>query len=70
MRHIDALFICTTPYQIVAAISLKNSLNISADIYITDQQLDYKNVVQRVESLNSLMRFVLFPGMRFVKKHM
>ena len=50
-RNIDALFLCATPYQIIAGIALKKSLNISADIYITDQQLNYKESASRIEKL-------------------
>ena len=66
-RNIDALFFCTTPYQIIAGIALKKSLNISADLYITDQQLYYKEAAGRIEKLGIFDAVRIIPWFQIKK---
>lgn len=42
---------CTTPYQIIAAISLKEQLKEKTDIYIVNQFKDSKHIAEKLDSL-------------------
>lgn len=66
-RNIDALFFCITPYQIIAGIALKKSMNISADLYITDQQLYYKEAASRIEKMGIFDTVQIIPYFQIIR---
>ena len=49
MLHREACFACTTPYQVMGAISIALQEKLKADIYIFGMFPRYKEVADRLE---------------------
>lgn len=58
MVSIDSCYFCTTPYQIIGAISLAEQQKETADLYIVGQFASFLKVAESIESLNLFHRVI------------
>ncbi len=58
IEYVDACYFCTTPYQIIGAISLVKEKNESADLYIIGQFSTFNEIAKRIEKTNIFRKVI------------
>ncbi|MBR6081595.1 MAG: hypothetical protein IKP62_01565 [Salinivirgaceae bacterium] len=68
MPNVDSCFVCTTPYQVMAATNYVTEGNVVADIYIVPQFNNARYIADNIRTLN-LFRNVVFVDTSAIEKY-
>ena len=68
MNSVDAMYLCTTPFQIMSAISLVINMNETADIYIDPQFSNAQEYASRLKELRLFRNVVVLSNIGITKR--
>lgn len=66
-KFLDACYFCTTPFQIIGAISLMEQNEENADLYIVGQFPNFKEVARRIEESNVFRKVITIDEYEIIK---